>query len=474
MRSTSGEPVQSHDPQAASSLARTKSTPIFPQWLTERKDFQSFFPRFSNRAWSEDEKVRLAALKEPEKRNGIDIQLLSKWLVFVPSLKALNAVQAGEIAKRMRWASYSPNQIIFQKGDVGDACYIIVNGEVDIIVNNEKVGTLKKGMSFGEVALEHEDAKRTADIQVTETCPADLLVIRGEDYQKNVYRYQAKRRKKLTKWLRTDVSIFRDFSDNKLRYFESVSVDLFLHAGNCVYMEGEEVGALYIVKSGTISLEKNVLFETKHRRPTSVNSWAVQSHKTHIQVPSYVVEPTGCFGMEYFVKMPTRVHTAVVKTEAHLVVIDKVHCASTVHSFSVKAIDKLCERYRLIWNATLQSTTAQVRAYNKAQKSARGYTQEHPIVACQKHPETQEIHPVLQFPALARTIWTAPNNAVANAQSQCYLRPSTTKMGRSLSSKCALWRFSTEAIAAPIIKLPPTTLQDGEESRESDLPRINA
>jgi hypothetical protein len=114
-------------------------------------------------------------------------------------------------------------------------------------------------MNFGEVALEQEDALRTADIQVTESGQADLLLIRAEDYQKNVYRYQSKRRKKLTKWLRTEVSIFRDFSDNKLRYFESVSIDLFLHPGNCVYMEGEPVGALYVVKSGTKEKE-SVLF----------------------------------------------------------------------------------------------------------------------------------------------------------------------------------------------------------------------
>ncbi|RHY09973.1 hypothetical protein DYB25_000234 [Aphanomyces astaci] len=239
----------------AHTLDQTELNPIFPQarqlppyWLVERKDFQTFFPRFGTRALSEDEKLRMAAQKEPEKRNGIDIQLLSKWLLNVPSLKALNVMQAGEIAKRMRWASFAPNQLVFKKGDIGDACYIIVNGQ-------------------------------------------------------NVYRYQSKRRKKLTKWLRTEVSIFRDFSDNKLRYFESVSIDLFLHPGNCVYMEGEAVGALYIVKSGTISLEKNVLFETKHRRPTGIKAWSVQSHKTHIQVPSYVVESAGCFGMEYFVKV---------------------------------------------------------------------------------------------------------------------------------------------------------------------------
>ncbi|ETV82336.1 hypothetical protein H257_04998 [Aphanomyces astaci] len=463
----------------AHTLDQTELNPIFPQWLVERKDFQTFFPRFGTRALSEDEKLRMAAQKEPEKRNGIDIQLLSKWLLNVPSLKALNVMQAGEIAKRMRWASFAPNQLVFKKGDIGDACYIIVNGQVDIVVNGEKVGRLVKGMNFGEVALEQEDALRTADIQVTESGPADLLLIRAEDYQKNVYRYQSKRRKKLTKWLRTEVSIFRDFSDNKLRYFESVSIDLFLHPGNCVYMEGEAVGALYIVKSGTISLEKNVLFETKHRRPTGIKAWSVQSHKTHIQVPSYVVESAGCFGMEYFVKIPTRAHTAVVKTETHLVVINKIDCASTVHSFSVKAIDKLSERYRTIWNATLQATTAQVSVYEKAQKISRGYSPGHqaPITVNQKHPTSQEPHPNLQFPSLSRAVWTASNNVVAKAQDRCYTP--TYTLGRSVSTPTlSSVNFASPPSAVMTTLCPPTSASTAINNNSvfgtdtGDLPRL--
>ncbi|OQR94679.1 hypothetical protein ACHHYP_00964 [Achlya hypogyna] len=411
---------------------------IFPRWLVERKDFQTFFPRFSNKVVLEDDKLRMAAQKDPDARNGIDVQLLSKWLVNVPALKSLNVLQAGELAKRMRWASIPPNDFVFHKGDIGDACYILVTGEVYVMLNNERVGTLKKGMSFGEVALELEDARRTADIQASEK-GAELLVIRGEDYQKNVFRYQARRRKKLTKWLRNEISVFRDFSDNKLRYFESVSIDLFLHPGNRVYMEGEEVGALYFIKSGSISLEKNVMFETKHRRPATVNSWVVQSHKTNVQVPCFLVEPAGCFGMEYFMQIPTRSHTAVVLSDTHLVAINKVDCASTMHTFSVKAVDRLCEKYRDIWNATLTSTQKQVKAYNRHQKHSHTIVPQganSPIFVKQRHPHTKEGHPNYQFPSLERAAWTANNAVVAKAQRGC--NPATTMHLLSTSSSCAL------------------------------------
>ena len=214
-----------------------------------RKDFQTFFPRFGNRLLTEDEKLRYAAQKDPDLRHGVDIQMLSKWLVNIPSMKNLNVNQASEIAKRMRWLKAAPHQFIFRQGDVGDACYVIVSGEVDIVVNNERVGVLSKSMNFGEVALEVEGAKRTADICANEK-GAELLMIRAEDYHKNVFRYQTRRRKDITKWLRSEVSVFRDFSDNKLRYFESVSLDLHLQPGSTLYHEGDEIGAVYFVKSG--------------------------------------------------------------------------------------------------------------------------------------------------------------------------------------------------------------------------------
>ncbi|EQC29877.1 hypothetical protein SDRG_12421 [Saprolegnia diclina VS20] len=430
-----GLPLEGPAPGARKDPAGPESANIFPRWLVERKDFQTFFPRFSNKVIVEDDKLRLAAQKDPDARNGIDIQLLSKWLVNVPALKSLNVPQAGELAKRMRWASFEPLEFVFHKGDIGDACYILVTGEVFVVVNNERVGTLKKGMSFGEVALELEDARRTADIQASER-GAELLVIRGEDYQKNVFRYQAKRRKKLTRWLRNDIAIFRDFSDNKLRYFESVSIDLFLHAGNCVYMEGEDVGALYFIKSGSISLEKNVLFETKHRRPVTVHSWVVQSHKTSVQVPCFNVEATGCFGMEFFVQLPTRSHTAVVLTDTHLVAINKVDCASTMHTFSVKAVDRLCEKYRDIWNATVTSTQKQVRAYNRHQRHSTALVPQvganSPIFVRQRHPDSKEEHPNYQFPSLERSAWTATNAVVAKAQRGC--DPATTNFLLSSST----------------------------------------
>jgi CRP/FNR family transcriptional regulator, cyclic AMP receptor protein len=63
---------------------------------------------------------------------------------------------------------------IFNVGDPRDVMYAVVEGEVDIIVNDKIVETVGKGGIFGEMALiEHQDRTATA---VTKT-DAKLAVV---------------------------------------------------------------------------------------------------------------------------------------------------------------------------------------------------------------------------------------------------------------------------------------------------------
>lgn len=44
-------------------------------------------------------------------------------------------------------------EVVIQQGDEGDNFYVIENGEIEFYVNGEKVGEIKDGASFGELAL---------------------------------------------------------------------------------------------------------------------------------------------------------------------------------------------------------------------------------------------------------------------------------------------------------------------------------
>ena len=64
--------------------------------------------------------------------------------------------------------TYSQDEILFSQGDAGDAAYIIIDGEADIVVNTPGgplvIATLKKNEIVGEIAILC-DVPRTATVR---------------------------------------------------------------------------------------------------------------------------------------------------------------------------------------------------------------------------------------------------------------------------------------------------------------------
>jgi CRP-like cAMP-binding protein len=50
-------------------------------------------------------------------------------------------------------AAFAAGQQVFAEGDRGDTMYVILEGEVDLLINGRKVETLGPGEVFGEMAL---------------------------------------------------------------------------------------------------------------------------------------------------------------------------------------------------------------------------------------------------------------------------------------------------------------------------------
>ena len=69
---------------------------------------------------------------------------------------------AGEFIER----SFEPGQQIASEGEGGLNFFVVDEGEADVSVHGQKVGTLKSGDSFGEIALVDKSA-RTATVTAT-------------------------------------------------------------------------------------------------------------------------------------------------------------------------------------------------------------------------------------------------------------------------------------------------------------------
>lgn len=88
-----------------------------------------------------------------------------------------------ESTKAIAQLHFTPGEIIFHEGDIGDYLYIIMEGEVEVLKQREgkdvRVATLGQGAFFGEYALLNE-RKRTATIRALK--PTDLIALQKSDF----------------------------------------------------------------------------------------------------------------------------------------------------------------------------------------------------------------------------------------------------------------------------------------------------
>ena len=71
--------------------------------------------------------------------------------------------------------SFSAGAIIFQQGTKGKVMYGIINGEVEMLVNDKVIETIKQGDVFGQGALLHSDNLRASTAKAKTDCKIAIL-----------------------------------------------------------------------------------------------------------------------------------------------------------------------------------------------------------------------------------------------------------------------------------------------------------
>ena len=96
----------------------------------------------------------------------------------IPLFAKIDASKLKLLAFTSERVNYDPGKDLFKQGDPGDAAYIILDGEADIIVNTPDgelvVASMKKNDFVGDIAILC-DVPRTATVRATK--PLSTLVI---------------------------------------------------------------------------------------------------------------------------------------------------------------------------------------------------------------------------------------------------------------------------------------------------------
>jgi CRP-like cAMP-binding protein len=91
-----------------------------------------------------------------------------KLLRNVPLLSKLEASKLKLLAFASEWLTFDADEVLCRQGEMGDAAYIIIEGEADILVDSPQgpvnVSTRTDGDVIGEIAILC-DVPRTATVQ---------------------------------------------------------------------------------------------------------------------------------------------------------------------------------------------------------------------------------------------------------------------------------------------------------------------
>ncbi len=122
-------------------------------------------------------KVGLPDLEEVERMATVlEKMLFLKGVSLFENLTGEELHRVAEIAREYR---VLPGRTIFRKGDPGDAMYLVLDGQVRIVLDGSQVAVLGRGECFGEMALLDKEPRSADAVAVGEV---ELLRIEGADF----------------------------------------------------------------------------------------------------------------------------------------------------------------------------------------------------------------------------------------------------------------------------------------------------
>lgn len=198
----------------------------------------------------------------------IEKEKISELLCSNFIFKEISTERLHELVEQSVIITFENEEIIFQEGDIGDACYVILSGTVNIITEADDgreihLARLETGSCFGEQALVSTHKKRSATALANET--SRLLQVSQKNFQHllqqnpNIVRHlELRGKEQLREKLLQQSSVLRPLSTLFTEKNQNDLKEESFQPDEIVFKEGEPGQRFYLITEGSAKVVKNV------------------------------------------------------------------------------------------------------------------------------------------------------------------------------------------------------------------------
>ena len=144
---------------------------------------------------------------------------------------------------------------VITQGDKGDYFYVVERGELDVVIDGVKVVTMRRGQSFGEIALLY-NSPRKATVRVAGGAEAVLWQLDRRTFQ-HILRDAASDQQKRTMEALATVSLLEALTSTQMGKLAKAATLNVYQKGDFILRKGEEGSIFYIIKDGSVECDSS-------------------------------------------------------------------------------------------------------------------------------------------------------------------------------------------------------------------------
>ena len=172
-------------------------------------------------------------------------RIIQKHFLFTSIPK--NELKA--LAKDFLIYTYQVDSFVFHQGSIGNYFYIIAEGAVEVIINQQTKNFLNQENCFGDIALLH-DSLRTASIKTIE--PTELWVLSRSSFRRAI-KSISKSKYTTNKHFLDTIPFFQALTTKQKSQILLLAISQEFKCGDRIVTEGDPGDIFYIIKEGIVS-----------------------------------------------------------------------------------------------------------------------------------------------------------------------------------------------------------------------------